>query len=107
MIDFSRLDSRTAVHCCTLYQAIGFFEELSDQFPKRTRNWGCGIDDVKDSYEDYEEDFCFSIDMTGDGLLMCSDKDYYENVGYTVIEFEDLIETDVVYVDIEDIAAIL
>lgn len=107
MIDFSRIDSRTAVRCGALYQAIGFFEELRDQFPERTRNWGIGIDEVKDCYEDYEEDFCFCVDMTTDDLLMYSDKDFYEEVGYKVIEFEELVETDVVYVDIEDIAAIL
>ena len=97
MINFDLIEGRKKVVRCPIpEQAIQFYDEISACFPDKVFNWN-GAEEVVDNWEDYKEDFCFSI---YEGLLMYSSVDYYLDEGYSVIEFEELMEEDKVYEDI-------
>ena len=93
MINFDLIGDRQVVRCPVPEQAIQFFDELSVCFPDKVSNWD-GVEDVVESWENYKDDFCFSI---YEGLLMYSPVGFYLGEGCTVIEFEELLEEDKVY----------
>lgn len=84
---------RIAIHTATEDQAVTLLKALD----KKGYKWNSGNKlTTTTNYEVYKEDTCyvFGIDAYGkllDKKVMYSPLDYYQDEGYTIIEFENIL----------------
>lgn len=84
---------RIAIHTATEDQAVTLLKALD----KRGYKWSGGDKlTAITRYKRYKEDTCYNFSVDNDGILlnkkvMYSPLDYYQDEGYTIIEFENIL----------------
>ena len=103
MLDISiMVDRPCAIHCSSEDQGRMIIEAVKDNYPEMAKLWN-REDDTH--WETYEGNTCYTLYDQGyesglelDRLYFCN-KEYYEDHGYEILEFEDLISDDIEMVE--------
>jgi len=80
-IDWSKIDEHTAVHCDTEEKAIILLKE--------NEKHGGNKYDGNTDYKDYHEETCYNFEK--DSHWAYCERKYYQNHGYHIIEFDDIV----------------
>lgn len=90
MLDLTPIlsNSNAAVHCSTRDQAAAFFSHMKEHYPEKVSRWRNGLECV------YGNEQCYAPYFPDDrGMLQCS-IGYYQEQGYDIVEFTDLVVID-------------
>lgn len=85
-ISFEKLyDSKIVVHCQTQEAAKHFCREIAKEYPENSHWVGRTL------WDRYKEDTCYWLEWPRNSLSYC-DIGWFRRRGYTIIEFDELIE---------------
>lgn len=90
MLDLTPIlsNSKAVVHCPTRDQAAAFFTHMKEHYPEKVTNWNRGFECI------YGNEQCYAPHFSDDRRMLQCPIGYYQENGYDIVEFADLVIID-------------